>query len=75
MGQGVPVEVEEYLLAEYVGAGSAGGRAGAGAAGGLGGGWGARLTVRLGLIRTKVEHRSGVVAGTADEVWATATSG
>lgn len=70
MGQEVPAEVEEHLLAEYVGAGRAGGRMGAGAPGGLGGGWGAKLAVRLGLIRTTVERRSGAAAGTADEVLA-----
>jgi hypothetical protein len=70
MGKDVPAEVEEHLLAEYVGAGRAGGRVGAGAAGGFGGGWGAKLAVRFGLVRPKVERRSGVVAGTADEVLA-----
>lgn len=43
---------------------------GAGAAGALSGGWGVTLAFRLGLVRTKSEHRSGVAAGTADEILA-----
>ena len=70
MGQEVPAEVAEHLLAEYVGAGRAGGRIGAGASGALGGGWGAKLAVRFGLVRAKVERRSGAAAGTGDEVLA-----